>query len=184
MRSRQMLMKLGGLQLPTIEVGCPDLSLLTPEEQDRTWELAKKVNNTLRGLEPGITVMELREAALASRLPALAGPNGLILRRLVGRPRRRPHRAGSRMGQRDMSPQHSSHRAAGGGGLAPHALARLLRAKDEGDALQGFPGESENVGKRVSVRWVHRGLPAMPPVVPPVQALRVSGQRRQAAFSL
>jgi hypothetical protein len=51
MRSRQMLIKLGGLHLPPLEAGCPDLTLLTPEEQDRAWELAKKGNNTLEGLE-------------------------------------------------------------------------------------------------------------------------------------
>ena len=38
-----MLIKLGRLHLPAIEMGCPDLSLLTPEEQDRVWELVKKV---------------------------------------------------------------------------------------------------------------------------------------------
>jgi hypothetical protein len=69
-----MLIKLGGLRLPAIEVGCPDLSLLSPEEQDRTWELAKKVDNTLRGLEPGITLKEFREAeGLLAKVPRL-GP--------------------------------------------------------------------------------------------------------------
>jgi hypothetical protein len=74
MRSRQMLIKLGGLRLPAIEVGCPDLSLLSPEEQDRTWELAKKVDNTLQGLEPGITLKEFQEAeGLLAKVPRL-GP--------------------------------------------------------------------------------------------------------------
>ena len=69
-----MLIKLGGLHLPTIEVGCPDLSLLTPEEQDRVWELTKKIDNTLQDLEPGITLEEFREVeGLLAKVPTL-GP--------------------------------------------------------------------------------------------------------------
>jgi hypothetical protein len=91
MRSRQMLIKLGGMRLPPIEVGCPDISLLTPEEQDRLWELAEKVNNTLEGLEPGITIDEFREAeGLLAKVPRLgpgetfAGPKIEVPRALQG----------------------------------------------------------------------------------------------------
>jgi hypothetical protein len=74
MRSRRMLIKLGGLHLPPLEAGCPDITLLTPEEQDRVWESAKKVHNTLQGLEPGITIDEFREAeGLVAKVPRL-GP--------------------------------------------------------------------------------------------------------------
>jgi hypothetical protein len=67
-----MLIKLGGLHLPTIEAGCPDLSLLTPEEQDRVWELGKKVRDSLQGVEPGITPKELRELqGLLAKVPTL-----------------------------------------------------------------------------------------------------------------
>jgi hypothetical protein len=69
-----MLIKLGGLRLPPLEAGCPDITLLTPEEQDRVWESGKKVHNTLRGLEPGITIDELRESeGLLAKVPTL-GP--------------------------------------------------------------------------------------------------------------
>jgi hypothetical protein len=69
-----MLIKLGGLHLPAIEEGCPDLSLLTPEEQDRVWELGKKVRDSLQGVEPGITPKELRELqGLLAKVPTL-GP--------------------------------------------------------------------------------------------------------------
>jgi len=69
-----MLIKLGGLHLPAIEEGCPDLSLLTPEEQDRVWELGKKVRDSLQGVEPGITPKELRELqGLLAMVPTL-GP--------------------------------------------------------------------------------------------------------------
>ncbi len=65
-----MLIKLGGLHLPPLEAGCPDLTLLTPEEQDPVWELAKKGNNTLEGLEPGITMDEFRELeGLLAKVP-------------------------------------------------------------------------------------------------------------------
>jgi len=59
MRSRQMLIKLGGINLPPMEPGCPDLSLLTPGEQDRVSELSRKGRNLLQGVEPGITVDEI-----------------------------------------------------------------------------------------------------------------------------
>jgi hypothetical protein len=69
-----MLIKLGGLHLPAIEEGCPDLSLLTPEEQDRVWELGKLVRNSLQGFEPGFTPKELRELqGLLAKVPTL-GP--------------------------------------------------------------------------------------------------------------
>jgi hypothetical protein len=84
-----MLIKLGGMRLPPIEMGCPDLSLLTPEEQDRAWELGKKVHDTLRGLEPGITLKESRElGGLLAKVPTLgpgenfAGPKIAVPRAL------------------------------------------------------------------------------------------------------
>jgi hypothetical protein len=47
---------------------------LSPEEQDRVWELAEKVKNTLEGLEPGITTDEFRESErLLAKVPRL-GP--------------------------------------------------------------------------------------------------------------
>jgi hypothetical protein len=76
MRSRQMLIKLRGLHLPPLEAGCSDISLLTPEEQDRVSELDKKVNNTLQGVEPSITPEETRELeGLFAKVPRL-GPGG------------------------------------------------------------------------------------------------------------
>ena len=67
-----MLIKLGGLHLPAIEAGCPDLSLLTPEEQDRVWELSRKCRNSLQSVEPGVTPEELREVqGLLAKVPTL-----------------------------------------------------------------------------------------------------------------
>jgi len=67
-----MLIKLRGLHLPAIEMGFPDLSLLTPEEQDRVCELSRKCRNSLQGVEPGLTYEELREAQeLAGKVPTL-----------------------------------------------------------------------------------------------------------------
>jgi hypothetical protein len=87
MRSRQMLIKLGGLHLPPLEAGCPDLTLLTPEEHDRWWELAKKGNNTLEGLEPGITMDEFRELeGLLAKVPRL-GPGETFAGPKIGVPR-------------------------------------------------------------------------------------------------
>jgi hypothetical protein len=89
MRSRQMLIKLRGLHLPPLEAGCSDISLLTPEEQDRLSELAKKVNNTLQGVEPSITPEETRELeGLFAKVPRLgpgetfAGPKIAVPRAL------------------------------------------------------------------------------------------------------
>ena len=45
-----MLIRLGGLSLPAMEMGCRDLSLLTPEEQDRVWELFRKVATHFKAL--------------------------------------------------------------------------------------------------------------------------------------
>src|SRR6476660_1605024 len=74
MRSRQMLIKLGGLNLPAMEAGCPDLSLLTAEEQDRVWELFRKGRNLRQGVEPGITLEEITELeGLVAKVPTL-GP--------------------------------------------------------------------------------------------------------------
>ena len=67
-----MLIKLGGLHLPAIEAVCPDLSLLTPEEQDRVWELFRKCRNSLLGVEPDVTTEELREVqGLLAKVPTL-----------------------------------------------------------------------------------------------------------------
>jgi hypothetical protein len=67
-----MLIKLRGLHLPAIEMGCPDLSLLTPEEQGRVWELSRKCRNSLQGVEPGVTPEELREVqGLLGKVPTL-----------------------------------------------------------------------------------------------------------------
>ena len=72
MRSRQMLIKLGGVHLPATEAGCPDLSLLTPGEQDQVWELSRKCRNSLQGVEPGVTPEELREVqGLLAKVPTL-----------------------------------------------------------------------------------------------------------------
>jgi len=69
-----MLIKLGRLNLPAIEMGCPDLSLLTPEEQDRVWDLSRRCRNSLQGTEPGITPEEVREfQGLVAKVPTL-GP--------------------------------------------------------------------------------------------------------------
>jgi hypothetical protein len=69
-----MLIKLGRLNLPAIEMGCPDLSLLTPEEQDRVWDLSRRCRNSLQGTEPGITPEVVREfQGLVAKVPTL-GP--------------------------------------------------------------------------------------------------------------
>jgi hypothetical protein len=69
-----MLIKLGGLHLPAREAGCPDLSLLTPEEQDRVWELVRKGRNLLDGVEPGISIEEIPKLeGLVAKVPTL-GP--------------------------------------------------------------------------------------------------------------
>ena len=58
--------------LPVTEAGCPDLSLLTPQEQDRVWELSIKRRNSLQGVEPGVTPEELREVqGLLAKVPIL-----------------------------------------------------------------------------------------------------------------
>jgi hypothetical protein len=67
-----MLTKLGGVHLPATEAGCPDLSLLTAEEQDRVGELSRKCGNSLQGVEPGVTPEELREVqGLLAKVPTL-----------------------------------------------------------------------------------------------------------------
>jgi hypothetical protein len=77
------------LHLPPLEAGCSDISLLTPEEQDRVSELAKKVHNTLQGVEPSITPEETRELeGLFAKVPRLgpgetfAGPKIAVPRAL------------------------------------------------------------------------------------------------------
>ena len=43
MRSRQMLVKLDRLDLPSQEPKCPDISLLSPADQDRVFEQFRKI---------------------------------------------------------------------------------------------------------------------------------------------
>lgn len=43
MRSRQMLVKLDRLDLPSQEPKCPDISLLSPAAQDRVFEQFRKI---------------------------------------------------------------------------------------------------------------------------------------------
>ena len=43
MRSRQMLAKLDRLDVPSQEPECPDVSLLSPADQDRVFELFRKI---------------------------------------------------------------------------------------------------------------------------------------------
>ena len=58
--------------MPAKEAGCPDLSLLIPEEQDRVSELSRKGRNSLQGVEPGITLEELGEVqGLLAKVPTL-----------------------------------------------------------------------------------------------------------------
>jgi hypothetical protein len=69
-----MLIRLGGLHMPAAEAGCPDLSLLTPEEQDRVWELCRRGRNLLQGVEPGIAPEEITElVGFIAKVPTL-GP--------------------------------------------------------------------------------------------------------------
>jgi hypothetical protein len=61
-----------GLHLPAKEASCPDVTLLTPEEQDRVRELAGKGRNLFQGIEPCITPKELREVeGLLAKVPTL-----------------------------------------------------------------------------------------------------------------
>jgi len=86
-----MLIKLGRLHLPPLEAECPDITLLTPEEQDRVAELDKKAKNTLEGLEPGITMDEVREMeGLLAKVPRV-GPGGTFAGPRIRVPRALEH---------------------------------------------------------------------------------------------
>ena len=69
-----MLAKLDGLGRPPEAGGCPDISLLGPEEQDRVDELANKIGNPHTGIGTTISDKELAELeGLLADLPEL-GP--------------------------------------------------------------------------------------------------------------
>jgi hypothetical protein len=61
MRARQMLNKLDRLGAPVEEPKWPDLTVLSPADQDRVLDLFQKNRNSLRGLQPGISVEEFEE---------------------------------------------------------------------------------------------------------------------------
>jgi hypothetical protein len=70
-----MLAKLGGLRMPSEPVRPPDISLLSPADQDRAVELFKKNRNSLNGVEPSITSKEFKElVTVLADLPTL-GPD-------------------------------------------------------------------------------------------------------------
>jgi hypothetical protein len=75
MRSRQMLVKLDRLDLPSQEPKCPDISLLSPAAQDRLFEQFRKNRNSPNEIEPTINrkVRDELERLLAD-LPIL-GPD-------------------------------------------------------------------------------------------------------------
>lgn len=73
-----MLAKLGGIPMPSEPVRPPDISLLSPADQDRVVELFKKNRNSLNGVEPSITRKEFKELQmLLADLPTL-GPNAKL----------------------------------------------------------------------------------------------------------
>jgi hypothetical protein len=70
-----MLAKLGGLRMPPERAKPPDISLLSPADQDRVVELFRKNRNSINGVEPSITRKESKELQrLLADLPTL-GPN-------------------------------------------------------------------------------------------------------------
>jgi hypothetical protein len=75
MRARQMLAKLGGIRTSPARARCPDISLLSPADQDRVLELFRKNRNSINGVEPSITQKEFKELLrLIEDLPTL-GPD-------------------------------------------------------------------------------------------------------------
>lgn len=75
MRSRQMLVKLDRLDVPSQEPECPDVSLLSPADQDRVFELFRKYRNSPNQIGPTINrkVRDELEGLLAD-LPII-GPD-------------------------------------------------------------------------------------------------------------
>jgi hypothetical protein len=70
-----MLAKLGGLRMPPERAKPPDISLLSPADQDRVVELFRKNRNSLNGVEPSITQKEFKELLrFTDDLPTL-GPD-------------------------------------------------------------------------------------------------------------
>ena len=61
MRSRHLLAKLDRLQVPNEEPKFPDISLLSPADQDRVFGLFEKNRDSLDGIEPKISANELDE---------------------------------------------------------------------------------------------------------------------------
>src|SRR5271168_1205331 len=75
MRSREMLVKLNRLPLPPEPVTCPDISLLSPKDQDRVQELFDKIRDRETGSESTISDKELDELMkLLASVPRL-GPD-------------------------------------------------------------------------------------------------------------
>ena len=75
MRSRHLLAKLDRLQVPPEEPKFPDISLLSPADQDRVFGLFEKHRDSLDGIEPKISANELDELeGLLTDLPII-GPD-------------------------------------------------------------------------------------------------------------
>jgi hypothetical protein len=75
MRSRHLLAKLDRLQVPPEEPKFPDISLLSPADQDRVFGLFEKNRDSLDGIEPKISANELDELeGLLTDLPII-GPD-------------------------------------------------------------------------------------------------------------
>ena len=97
MRSRQMLVKLDRLDLPSQEPKCPDISLLSPAAQDRVFEQFRKNRNSPNEIEPTIN------RKVRDELERLGGRSLVSLfrmRDLGGGRRRRFGRAGYRTAAR------------------------------------------------------------------------------------
>ena len=89
MRSRQMMAKLDRLPMKPEERKIPDISLLSPEDQDRVFELFRKNRDSLNGIKPMISRKEREELeGLLSDLPMIglddkfAGPKIAVPRAL------------------------------------------------------------------------------------------------------
>ena len=75
MRSRHLLAKLDRLRVPPEEPKFPDISLLSPADQDRVFGLFEKNRDSLDGIEPKISANELDELeGLLTDLPII-GPD-------------------------------------------------------------------------------------------------------------
>ena len=96
MRSRQMMAKLDRLPMTPDQVKVPDISFLSPEDQDRVFELFRKNRDSLNGIKPTISRKELNELkALLADLPMIglddkfAGPKIAVPRALASYWRRK-----------------------------------------------------------------------------------------------